>query len=236
LEKKRKRPLRKFVKELDKKNYKDFVKLSTYSPGFSLYDVLKLPVDRLTRHIHYLKGVLLWTLPDHMDVEWINEWAVLCERILNVGNAARQSENSAKKQLEVLTAIANKIDINSKTLISPERSFVREGELKWLDTKTGKVKDSHCFLFNDIMLLCESKGKRSKYKPKARIELKGCRSKNISDNQSFGGQILENAWEIQTPSQFYVVFTNTEEEKEKLLKDLEKSIYALNNTNTLLKP
>jgi len=81
-----------------------------------------------------------------------------------------------------------------------------------------------------VLLLCESKGKKSKFKPKARIDLKGSRSKNISDNQTFGGQILVNAWEIHTPAQSYVVFTNTEEEKQKLLKDLEKSIFAQNNT------
>jgi hypothetical protein len=104
-------------------------------------------------------------------------------------------------------------------LISPERFFVREGEMTMWDEKKKKKKKRYFFLFNDVLLLCRRETHK-RYWLRIHITL---RSPHVSvediDNSSFN-----NEFRVHCRARTFILYAGTPDQKKEWITDLRHSI------------
>jgi hypothetical protein len=104
-------------------------------------------------------------------------------------------------------------------LISPERFFVREGEMMMWDEKKKKKKKRYFFLFNDVILLCRRETHK-RYWLRIHITL---RSPHVSvediDNSSFN-----NEFRVHCRARTFILYASTPDQKKEWIQDLRHSI------------
>jgi len=104
-------------------------------------------------------------------------------------------------------------------LISPERFFVREGEMMMWDEKKKKKKKRYFFLFNDVLLLCRRETHK-RYWLRIHVTL---RSPHVSvediDNSSFN-----NEFRVHCRARTFILYAGTPDQKKEWIADLRHSI------------
>jgi hypothetical protein len=111
-----------------------------------LTSLLITPIQRITRYQLLLEQLKKKTWPSHCDYNNIcRSLAKMKETADYVNVKAREAECTAKV-IEIENSLVGKF----KTLISPQRKFVREGVL--LELIKGKLQERRFFLFNDVLV------------------------------------------------------------------------------------
>jgi hypothetical protein len=129
------------------KSFMNDIKAKQEKRALSLSDLLITPVQRVPRYTLLLKELLKNTPKDHPDYGPL-EKAV--ESLQKVGALINEGKRESEK-MSALAKIESKISGLGFRLTEPGRVFLFEGELSEY-CESGKRKQRHVFLFNDILI------------------------------------------------------------------------------------
>jgi len=206
----------------EKSAFKQFIKNGEKSfwgqAGNSIQAFFILPVQRITRYILLFKEAIKHTHPQHPDYNLMRAVLVELEHMCTDVNENQRREDMEKNRIQILTAIANKIEPKLKDLVVDGRVLLREGIVTQFDPEDDQIKERYYFLFNDIMLI--TREQKKKYLMRVHITLNNVRLKDIPDNQNFLGHVITNAFEMHTPSMSLMFMMPTADEKDSLYKEL----------------
>lgn len=184
------------------------------------------PIQRVPRYQLLLKDYLNHLLPDSVDHQDTRQ-------ALELVNMAACHSNEALGKIEKFRKllILNEQLVGMMDLISPGREFIKEGKIIRISAKDGDHIERYLFLFNDLLLVCQSLPLSSKqqFKIKSKIDIDGL--------QVFEGHNLE------TPNTFYVqgqqksieLHTSTVEEKLEWQNAFESVITEYNRKRSIKK-
>eukprot|EP01137_Pigoraptor_chileana_P027722 Opistho-2@10631 len=114
------------------------------------------------------------------------------------------------KDVEVAFGTPNKF-------LQPGRYLIGEGRLSKVCRK--KPKARQFFLFNDILVYGTILISKRKYTKQVVLDLRNMTVTRVDDTKD-----LQNAWQINTPSKSFVLFSVTPEEKEEWVAHIEKCV------------
>jgi len=133
------------------------------------------------------------------------------------------------KLAEIQSVLHNADDL---VLNGTDRKFIQEGDISYFGPKL-KDKSAHYFLFDDLMI-ATNKIKGGKYDVVARFPLEGAEvvSKDLAGRFTF--EIVLNQSEQSTPN--FLLITDTSEERDRWISQLEYLISKLSNGKKTVKP
>ncbi|EFA78060.1 C2H2-type zinc finger-containing protein [Heterostelium album PN500] len=190
--------------------------------GTNLQSLLITPVQRITRYLLLLKEIIKYTKPSHADYDDLCISLFEVQDICTDVNENQRKEENEKIRIQTLTNIANRIENKPKDfqLVTDSRFLIREGHISQYSTEEEKGKDRIYYLFNDLLLI--AKESKKKLQLKNNLPLSNVKLRNINDGQKCYGTISKNAFELQGHgNSIMMFFTETPEEKESLIKELE---------------
>ncbi|KAI8820089.1 rho guanine nucleotide exchange factor [Fimicolochytrium jonesii] len=132
--------------------------------SLDLSSFLLQPMQRITRYSLLLKQVLHYTPKAHPDHEAVVRALAMSEREAEMVNSAARERESKEKLEEVGRVLdlscneEHKLDLTAPTRVFGPRIFIHEGDL----TKSKSGRKLHAYLFNDVLLLAQPKGKQER--------------------------------------------------------------------------
>ena len=115
--------------------------------GRSLGELLRLPLKRVEQYVPQLVNLVAATNESHADYA-----DAVCA--LNYMRAFNAEVQTAARQRDKMLEIKSLVS-DFQGLVLPNRVFLREGALVDVtDAKSGKGKQLHVFLFNDLLIAC----------------------------------------------------------------------------------
>lgn len=184
------------------------------------------PIQRVPRYQLLLKDYLR-----HLDVHSVDRQDT--EKALDLVAMAATHSNEAMRKIEKFRKLlgVNERLAGTIDLINPSRELVKEGKIIRISARDGDHIERYLFLFNDLLLVCQSLpliiGTKQQFKIKSKIDVEGL--------QVFEGHNLE------TPNTFYVqgqqksieLHTSSVEEKLEWQNALDSVIAEHNNKRSV---
>lgn len=139
-----------------KKLIKDFEKEQAKSNALDLASFLILPVQRLPRYVLLLLELEKFTDEGTVDKDPKNqsnlENAIASiKRVLEKVDESKTTQNEGQK----IATIQRNMELEELELVHPKRKYIMEGVVRLIDDEENT--SPYCFLFNDILLLAESR-------------------------------------------------------------------------------
>ncbi|KNC97059.1 uncharacterized protein SPPG_07456 [Spizellomyces punctatus DAOM BR117] len=132
--------------------------------SLDLSSFLLQPMQRITRYSLLLKQILHHTSKTHPDHESVVRALAMSEKAAEMVNTAARERESREKLEEVMKILdltcdeEHRLDLSAPTRVLGPRIFVHEGPL--MKSKSGRKL--HAYLFNDVLLLAQPKGKQDR--------------------------------------------------------------------------
>jgi len=182
-------------------------------------EFLSMPLDRINDYPDHFKDLLDVTPLDHPDYPYAKQ---LYNKATELIKILAEKKKVAENQHKILD-IQRKLDNKDITLITPTRWFIREGWLK-LSSKKGKAaEDRYVHLFNDMIMYSKFGGfmKKDNFAVKEMIPLSVITvADDPTDSKNF--ELTRS-----DKKKSYSMSTNTQDEKDKWLSDIQKAIQIL---------
>eukprot|EP01133_Synstelium_polycarpum_P015509 gene15509-18420_t len=216
-----------------KNNFRSFLRNAERSlwtrgsaTGTNLQSLLITPLQRITRYLLLLKEIIKHTKPSHPDYDSLCISLFEIQDICTHVNESQRREENEKMRIQTLVNIYNRIEPKPKDLqlVTEGRVFIREGHFSQYDQEEEKKKDRIFYLFNDLLLI--AKESKKKLQLKNVMYLGNTKIRSISDGQKCYNIVAKNAFELHG-KEISLLFTETPEEKDALLKELETLISRL---------
>lgn len=174
---------------------------------------LIMPIQRIPRYRLLLEDLVKNTNEDHPDLENLRK---ALERILLVANQVDRAIEEHKNRARLLQI--QKKFIESIQILEIGRVFIKEGELTKICRKDHKK--FYFWLFNDLLLYAkEMPGNR--FTRSRSYPLKSIVIRNVPDDPS---KKIINAMQVCSSKKSYIIYTETPEEKEVWMNEINKAI------------
>ncbi|KAI8915202.1 hypothetical protein DFJ77DRAFT_359259 [Powellomyces hirtus] len=132
--------------------------------SLDLSSFLLQPMQRITRYSLLLKQILHYTPKAHPDHDGVVRALAMAEKEAELVNSAARERESREKLEEVQRVLdltcdeEHKLDLAAPTRVLGPRIFIHEGDL----TKNKSGRKLHAYVFNDVLLLAQPKGKQER--------------------------------------------------------------------------
>merc|ERR1711988_141550 len=179
------------------------------------------PVQRIPRYRLLCQELLKQMYPEHHDYSNI---ANALSKIEEVANKVNESVRS-REHMEELVALQKKFTGEIPPgFVQPGRCFIREGPLMKVCRKDSQKR--WFFLFNDMLMYGVKAATETKksYKIRHSLYLAVTKAVSVPDTSR-----TKNAFQILGRDKSFTVWTETSEEKESWLKDIQSAISSLQN-------
>jgi hypothetical protein len=188
-----------------------------------LASFLIMPVQRLPRYRLLLVELVDATPPAHADRPALVEAVELVTKIAQQVNASV----AARANRDKLMAISAEIRGSAPAIVAPQRTFVREGELRKLCRKG--VKRRRVWLFSDSLLYAtpsDVPGTRISLKP-VLLMLRGASVAEVPPGSLAIDDVTPYALQISTATKSFMAYCESTEERNAWLEALIRVILAL---------
>jgi hypothetical protein len=184
-----------------------------------LASFLIMPVQRLPRYRLLLTELVDATAADHAD------HATLTDALGRIAAIAQQVNASvaARANRDKLVSIAHELRVTRgapPAIVEPQRTFIREGELRKLCRKG--VKRRRVWLFSDSLLYAtpsDVPGTRISIKP-ALLSLRGASVAEVPANSLAIDDVTPYALQISTPTKSFIAYCESTDERNGWLEAL----------------
>ncbi|KAJ3139972.1 Intersectin 1 (SH3 domain protein) [Geranomyces variabilis] len=132
--------------------------------SLDLSSFLLQPMQRITRYALLLKQILHYTPKAHPDHPAVVRALAMAEKEAQLVNSAARERESREKLQEIQKVLdltcdeEHKLDLAAPTRVLGPRVFIYEGDV----TKNKSGRKLHAYLFNDVLLLAQPKGKQER--------------------------------------------------------------------------
>lgn len=202
----------------EQKDFDSFLKQLENSPKCkmqNLESLLVYPVQRIPRYKMLLNELQKSTWCGHKDYENIMLAAEKMEGLASyINEKKRHAENKSR-----VGSIQMLLSGSVPNLNVPNRHWVLEGPIEYVNPKKNHGHHYFCFLFNDILLFTEKNPKQEKYKYKKIKNLKDIEVESVPNNNL--------RLKIVTSKGVKFLVVKTEQECEKWREALQKSLNHL---------
>ncbi|GFS01735.1 rho guanine nucleotide exchange factor [Elysia marginata] len=203
--------------------------------GLKLPALLIAPVQRIPRYKLLLEELLHSTPQEHYDYTKLKEATTMIEEIAtHINEHIRQNENFQK-----MLSIQRSFDSSAPKLLSPGRTFIKEGPLKKVSRKGGKSYERMFFLFSDILLYGKPKfldGGGKSYTCSCVLPLRHCKVEPVfitSLKKADAGGVFK----LTCKEENLLLYSDDRENAQQWSQELEKAIRKFcNDRQTLRKP
>jgi len=169
----------------------------------SLESFLIMPVQRIPRYLLLLADIKKYTATTHPDFEFLTLANDTLKGTLQSHNSNIDPKASkyAQKLLSVSSSIENVEAIPEKytqgSLVQSGRRLLREGRLSFRRAKA-KPTERYCFVFNDIILICNEKSKGDEH-PFVFTDVLPMKGTKISSEATKGIKLANNdsTWDLK---------------------------------------
>ena len=187
------------------------------SARLTIDDYLIMPMQRIPRYVLLLQQLQKHTLPSDPSYSGISKSIDIFKEVADTLNASVSEKEKNSKMKTIYLQLCDYPKDTFGNLIQPQRKFIKEGELFWMNGPPQRNHNSlWVILFNDIILL-SLKGEHV---------LQYIGQLTLSDTKVTALKMLnsKHLFQISARGFHFVLATNTEEEQKEWMDAINKMI------------
>eukprot|EP01103_Thecamoeba_quadrilineata_P015335 TRINITY_DN4813_c0_g1_i1.p1 TRINITY_DN4813_c0_g1~~TRINITY_DN4813_c0_g1_i1.p1 ORF type:complete len:321 (+),score=63.97 TRINITY_DN4813_c0_g1_i1:104-1066(+) len=198
--KKKNSKFEKFLKELTEKNE---------LRGLDIISFLIKPMQRICKYPLFLRELLKHTREDNEDRPNLETAQTRLDRVAALVNESKLKNENQAKIREIAQSLTG---ISADKIIQPSRWFVEEAT--FIKLSKGHEQERHFFLFNDALIWAKTIEKNYKYAYRGEISMELTLCNEVSRPELIQGRHGFELFRLDKKKKKYVIYTNTQAEKE----------------------